>query len=62
MGGFSFLAKKVLRDEAHEYVRTHMTGIARGMTLLIGLFSRGPVGAQAAIPALEITTSTYVMH
>ncbi|HET89721.1 MAG TPA: phosphoenolpyruvate carboxykinase (GTP) [Chloroflexi bacterium] len=58
----SVLAKSVLRDEANEYLRTHMAGIARGMTLLIGFFSRGPVGAKAAIPALEITTSTYVMH
>jgi phosphoenolpyruvate carboxykinase (GTP) len=39
-----------------------MTGIAKGMILLVGFFSRGPIGAQAAIPALEITTSTYVMH
>ena len=58
----SVLAKEILRDKAHEYVKTHMTGIARGKTLLVGFFSRGPIGAQAAIPALEITTSTYVMH
>jgi phosphoenolpyruvate carboxykinase (GTP) len=58
----SVLAQKILRDEGHEYVKTHMTGIARGMTLLVGFFSRGPIGAPAAIPALEITTSTYVMH
>ncbi|HDQ71723.1 MAG TPA: phosphoenolpyruvate carboxykinase (GTP) [Chloroflexi bacterium] len=58
----SVLAKSILRDEAHDYVHTHMKGIANGMTLLVGFFSRGPVGAQAAIPALEITTSTYVMH
>jgi phosphoenolpyruvate carboxykinase (GTP) len=58
----SVLAKKLLRDEALEYVRTNMTGIAHGKTLLVGFFSRGPVGAQAALPALEITTSTYVMH
>jgi len=58
----SILAKSILRDEAHEYVRTHMTGIAQGKTLLVGFFSRGPIGAPAAIPALEITTSTYVMH
>ena len=58
----SVLAKKILRDEAYEYVRTYMTGIAKGMTLLVGFFSRGPIGAPAAIPALEITTSTYVMH
>jgi phosphoenolpyruvate carboxykinase (GTP) len=58
----SVLAKKILRDEAHEYIKTHMTGIAEGKTLLVGFFSRGPIGAPAAIPALEITTSTYVMH
>jgi phosphoenolpyruvate carboxykinase (GTP) len=58
----SSLAKKVLRSEALEYVRTHMKGIGKGKTLLIGFFSRGPVGAKAALPALEITTSTYVMH
>ncbi|MDP6178946.1 MAG: phosphoenolpyruvate carboxykinase (GTP), partial [Desulfatiglandales bacterium] len=58
----SVLARKILRNEAYEYVKKHMTGIARGRTLLIGFFNRGPVGASAAIPALEITTSTYVMH
>jgi phosphoenolpyruvate carboxykinase (GTP) len=58
----SVLAKKILRYEAHEYVKTHMTGVAQGKTLLVGFFSRGPIGAPAAIPALEITTSTYVMH
>ncbi len=58
----SVLAKEILRGEAHEYIKTYMTGIAKGMTLLVGFFSRGPIGAPAAIPALEITTSTYVMH
>ena len=58
----SVLAKKIPRDEAYEYVKTYMTGIAKGKTLLVGFFSRGPIGAQAAIPALEITTSMYVMH
>ena len=58
----STMAKKTLRSEAHEYVKTHMTRIAQGKTLFVGFFNRGPIGAQAAIPALEITTSTYVMH
>lgn len=58
----SVLAKSILRDEALEYVKKYMVGIAKGKTLLIGFFNRGPVGAQAAIPAIEITTSTYVMH
>ena len=58
----SSLARAILRDEALEYVKKVMTGIAKGKTLFVGFFSRGPVGAAAAIPALEITTSTYVMH
>jgi phosphoenolpyruvate carboxykinase (GTP) len=58
----SVMAKSILRTEAHAYVRDHMMGIAKGKTLLVGFFSRGPIGAPAAIPALEITTSTYVMH
>ncbi len=58
----SVLAKSILRDEALAYVRQYMTGLGRGKTLLIGFFNRGPIGAQAAIPALEITTSAYVLH
>jgi phosphoenolpyruvate carboxykinase (GTP) len=58
----SVLAKKILRDEAFEYVKSIMPGIAEGKVLMVGCFSRGPIGAAAAIPALEITTSTYVMH
>jgi phosphoenolpyruvate carboxykinase (GTP) len=58
----SVLALHLLRDEAHRYVEAQMSGIMQDMTMLVGFFSRGPVGAQAAIPALEITSSTYVMH
>ncbi|MBW1912411.1 MAG: phosphoenolpyruvate carboxykinase (GTP), partial [Deltaproteobacteria bacterium] len=58
----SVLARKTLRSEAHEHINTYMKGIAKGKVLLVGFFSRGPIGAPAAIPALEITTSTYVMH
>jgi len=58
----SVLAKKIRRKDAYDYIKTHMVGIAKEMTLLIGFFSRGPIGAKAALPALEITTSTYVMH
>jgi phosphoenolpyruvate carboxykinase (GTP) len=61
-GKIGILAKKILRSEAFEYVKSHMVGIARGKTLMIGFFSRGPIGAKAALPALEISTSTYVMH
>ncbi|MBN1642287.1 MAG: phosphoenolpyruvate carboxykinase (GTP) [Anaerolineae bacterium] len=58
----SVLAKSLPRDEAHAYVRNVMKDIGKGMTLLVGFFSRGPIGAPASLPALEITTSTYVMH
>jgi phosphoenolpyruvate carboxykinase (GTP) len=39
-----------------------MTGVARGGRLMIGFYTRGPAGAPATIPALEMSTSTYVMH
>ncbi len=58
----SVFAKKTLRAEANEYVKKWMRGLARGKTLLIGFYNRGPAGAPATIPALEISTSTYVMH
>ncbi len=58
----SVLAKKMIRNEAHAYVKENMTGIMKGKTMLIGFFSRGPAGAKMALPALEITSSTYVMH
>ena len=47
----SVLARKTLRSEALEYVKTNMSGIAKGKTLFVGFFSRGPIGAQGAIPA-----------
>ncbi|PIE33540.1 phosphoenolpyruvate carboxykinase (GTP) [candidate division KSB3 bacterium] len=58
----SSLAKKELRSDSLAYIQANMKGIGKGKTLLIGFFSRGPVGAEASLPALEITTSTYVMH
>jgi phosphoenolpyruvate carboxykinase (GTP) len=58
----SVLAKKMLRDEALEYVRTNMDGIMKGKTLYVGFFSRGPAGAKLAFPAIEMSSSTYVMH
>jgi len=58
----SVLAKKTLRDEALAYVKRWMSGIGRGKRLMIGFYTRGPAGAPATIPALEISTSTYVMH
>ena len=58
----SVLAKKMARAEALDYVRTHMTGIMAGKTLYVGFYSRGPVGAQAAIPGIMISSSAYVLH
>lgn len=58
----SSLAKKELRDVSHAYMRDNMRGIMRGKTMFIGFYSRGPVGAKASIPAIEISSSTYVMH
>ncbi len=56
------LAKSMPRQEALEYVQEYMKGIMKDLTLMIGFFSRGPVGAQASIPAIELSTSTYVLH
>ncbi len=58
----SSLAKKMLRPEALEYIRATMAGIMKGKTLLVGFYNRGPVGAQASIPALMISSSAYVLH
>ena len=58
----SALAKSVLRQEALEYVRENMRGIMKGMTMMVGFFCRGPAGAQATIPAIEMSSSGYVFH
>jgi len=58
----STLAKKMLRAEALAYIREHMAGIMKGRTLYVGFYNRGPVGAQAAIPGLMISSSAYVLH
>src|SRR5665647_662015 len=34
----------------------------QGKTMFVGFYSRGPVGAKASIPAIEISSSTYVLH
>lgn len=58
----SSLAKRELRERSHAYINEHMRGIMRGKTMYVGFYSRGPVGARASIPAIEISSSTYVMH
>ena len=58
----SSLAKKEAREVSHAYIKEHMCGIMRGKTMYVGFYSRGPVGARASIPAIEISSSNYVMH
>ncbi len=58
----SSLAKPLLRDDALTYIKEFFPGIMEGKVMMIGFYSRGPVGAEAAIPAIEISSSTYVMH
>lgn len=58
----SSLAKSLLRDEATDYVKEYMTGIMKDKPMMVGFYSRGPVGAEASIPAIEISSSTYVLH
>ncbi len=58
----SVLAKKMLRAEALDYIRATMKGIMKGKTMLIGFYSRGPIGAQGAVPGLMISSSAYVLH
>jgi phosphoenolpyruvate carboxykinase (GTP) len=58
----SSLANKILRDDALVDIRQKMFGIMSGVTMVVGLYIRGPVGAAASNPALEITSSAYVSH
>jgi phosphoenolpyruvate carboxykinase (GTP) len=58
----SSLAKSVLRSEATEYIKKFMPNIMVGKTMIVGFYSRGPVGAEASIPAIEVSSSGYVLH
>jgi phosphoenolpyruvate carboxykinase (GTP) len=58
----SSLGKKMLREEGLAYVKEHMAGIMEGKTMFVGFFSRGPAGAKLSLPAIEMSSSTYVMH
>ena len=58
----SSLANKMLRDKAYEEINNIMKGIMKGKEMIVGFYSRGPVGSPASNPALEITSSTYVSH
>ncbi|MFH1156212.1 MAG: phosphoenolpyruvate carboxykinase (GTP) [Pseudomonadota bacterium] len=58
----SSLAKRMDRDKAYAEIRDNMNGIMKGKCMIVGFYNRGPVGAPAANPAMEITSSAYVAH
>lgn len=58
----SSLAKKEARDTALQHIEKYMTGTMKGKAMFVGFFSRGPVGAEASTPAIEISSSAYVFH
>ena len=58
----SSLANRMDRPTAFEQIKSNMKDIMKDMTMIIGFYMRGPVGAPVSNPALEITSSTYVSH
>jgi len=58
----SSLANRMNRENALEDIQSNMTGIMKGMTMMVGFYMRGPVGSPVSNPALEITSSAYVSH
>jgi phosphoenolpyruvate carboxykinase (GTP) len=56
------LAKRKDRGEALAEIREMMGGIMQGMVMMVGFYLRGPLGSPVSNPALEITSSAYVMH
>ena len=55
-------AKCIPRAEALGYVIKYIKGIMKDTKLMIGFYSRGPIGAYASIPAIEMSSSAYVFH
>ncbi len=58
----SSLANKVERSVALEDIREKMADIMHEKIMMVGFYIRGPIGSPASNPALEITSSAYVMH
>ncbi len=58
----STLANKMDRPKACEEIKQNLKGIMKNLTMIIGFYNRGPVGAKGSNPALEITSSAYVAH
>lgn len=58
----SSLANRLDREAALENIRSNLTDIMAGNTMIVGFYMRGPVDAPVSNPALEITSSAYVSH
>ncbi|MDD9301461.1 MAG: phosphoenolpyruvate carboxykinase (GTP) [Desulfobacter sp.] len=58
----SSLANRMKREDALKDIGSTMTDIMADMTMVVGFYNRGPVGAPVSNPALEITSSAYVAH
>ena len=56
------LANQMDRADALEDIKDKMTGIMKGKLMMIGFYLRGPVGAPASKPAVEISRTTYELH
>ena len=50
------------RDKGLEEIRKIMDGMMKGKEVLVRFFCLGPLNSRFAIPALQITDSTYVAH
>jgi phosphoenolpyruvate carboxykinase (GTP) len=58
----STLANKMERATAEREIKENLSDIMNKMTMIVGFYIRGPVGAAGSNPALEITSSAYVAH
>ncbi|HET7838534.1 MAG TPA: phosphoenolpyruvate carboxykinase domain-containing protein [Rectinemataceae bacterium] len=58
----SAAANRMIRREATSYIDSYFRGIMKGKQMLLSFWNRGPVGAKAAIPAIMISDSWYVVH
>lgn len=58
----SSLALAKSRSAVMDELAAELSGIMEGKTMLVGFYSRGPLGSPASDPAIEITSSAYVMH
>ncbi len=58
----SSLANRIHRKDALTDTGKNMADIMKGMTMIVGFYIRGPLGAPVSNPAIEVTSSAYVAH